>query len=675
MAKQSWLRHKTAELLRITHLKWLARRFSGYRRLRQHRFGTDLSQLACPGTAGLVSIVLPVFNGGKLLATALDSVLAQDYPHWELICINDGSHDDTPRILAEYAAREPRIRVYHQENRKIPRTLSRGFRLARGEFLTWTSADNRLKPEFLRRLVESLSRHPSWDLVYANLDIIGEDGLPLRGSEHFAHLQSPPGSEHVHLPSRNALLHSDGNYVGAAFMYRSRVAQLLGDYSSQRFTVEDYDYWLICDTLLNVHHADFPEPIYEYRFHDASLTSRGKELRIAETRERLLAFDGVRQEFCLGPLTWICEEDGVTESSSLLSSLHQQLAQLEHNLSTRAQLDPLALPRYFFPVIYLRIGSAEQCQEPPPPLPAGTLSAFLLRDSAAPIPSVVHPSWEVVSALGTGDTPPRYGDSYQGLWRAEDVATLLRALDCRGRVKALRELEMAVQQTPSSQHLSVIVDGDQELLRLSDLIESLLLQDLPQTQLEILILLQQAPDREPVRGLLTRLRTKLPPGLTLRLLDIPFASKTHRWTLSSAIAEARAEIVCLLTAPPQEHSLLRQLQNAFAEQPHLALLLAPVAASLPLGNRSLAARRKPLLEVGGVPLPRRRPHHGPVYGIASSLAYEVTLRSQLQRLGYDVAESTALLHAPTHSQRSTLRILPPAPHSLPAMFAQSLRTR
>ena len=205
----------SAEVVRIKEralhslrTQWLTSRFLKYRQRRQISMGFDLSGLRCPGIPNLVSIVLPVYNGADLLPAAIDSVLAQDHPHWELIIINDGSRDDTAQIAEDFAARDARIRVVHQENRKIPRTLSRGFRLARGEFLTWTSADNRLRPSFLRQMVGCLQRHPSWDLIYANQDLIDAHGQPLRNSEFFAAWQSPTGSEHLQLPTKTDLLHA-----------------------------------------------------------------------------------------------------------------------------------------------------------------------------------------------------------------------------------------------------------------------------------------------------------------------------------------------------------------------------------------------------------------------------------------------------------------------------------
>ena len=95
----------------------------------------------------LVSIVLPVYNGARFLAEAIQSCLAQTYPHWELIVVDDCSTDDSPQIVAGFAADDARIRVIrHAHNRKLPGALNTGFDAARGEYLTWTSDDNLLPP-------------------------------------------------------------------------------------------------------------------------------------------------------------------------------------------------------------------------------------------------------------------------------------------------------------------------------------------------------------------------------------------------------------------------------------------------------------------------------------------------------------------------------------------------
>jgi hypothetical protein len=89
--------------------------------------------------------------------------------------------------------------------------------------------------------------------------------------------------------------------IGGAFMYRDRVAYLLGDYSPRCFGMEDYDYWMRVNALLTLQHVDFEQPVYEYRFHRDSMTSRDGELGITRNRVRLMTFEDFRLDFYLGP--------------------------------------------------------------------------------------------------------------------------------------------------------------------------------------------------------------------------------------------------------------------------------------------------------------------------------------------------------------------------------------
>ena len=98
----------------------------------------------------LISIVLPIYNGEKYMRKSIDSVLAQTYANWELLIVDDGSTDNTAIIAQEYAANDSRIRYYkNSENMRLPKTLNRGFSLAWGDFLTWTSDDNYYYPTAL----------------------------------------------------------------------------------------------------------------------------------------------------------------------------------------------------------------------------------------------------------------------------------------------------------------------------------------------------------------------------------------------------------------------------------------------------------------------------------------------------------------------------------------------
>jgi len=206
-----------------------------------------------------VSIVLPVYNGEKYLEEAINSIIQQTYSEWELIIVDDCSQDSTPDIIKRYAEIDSRIRpVRNKQNSKLPASLNNGFSIATGEYLTWTSDDNKYKENAICKMVEYLDSHLDTDFVYADYVQIGEQGEAL-------HQILLPQSDK--LPIQNT--------VGACFMYRRALAEKVGNYAEKLFLIEDYDYWIRCYLKGNFGHIS--ETLYEYRVHNNSLTSKRKK--------------------------------------------------------------------------------------------------------------------------------------------------------------------------------------------------------------------------------------------------------------------------------------------------------------------------------------------------------------------------------------------------------------
>ncbi len=230
----------------------------------------------------LVSIVLPTHKRAALLPGAIRSVLAQTYTNWELIVVDDNSPDDTPAVVATFT--DPRIRyVRNDPNLKLPRALNRGFALARGEFLTWTSDDNFFGDRAIEKMVERLQRGDG-DLVYADYWLFSEEDAQGR----------PLDPQHDRLSPTVQL--AKGNHIGACFLYTRQVYEAVGDYDPELFLVEDYDYFIrVARQFRLVHIA---EPLYYFRRDDATLyLSRFAEVKASDLLVRyknsLLDEDGV----------------------------------------------------------------------------------------------------------------------------------------------------------------------------------------------------------------------------------------------------------------------------------------------------------------------------------------------------------------------------------------------
>ena len=91
-----------------------------------------------------ISVIMPVYRTEATVAAAIESVLAQTEPDFELVCVNDGSPDRAGEILASYAAKDPRIRVFTQENRGLSGARNTGLDHAAGEYVTFLDSDDAL---------------------------------------------------------------------------------------------------------------------------------------------------------------------------------------------------------------------------------------------------------------------------------------------------------------------------------------------------------------------------------------------------------------------------------------------------------------------------------------------------------------------------------------------------
>ena len=210
-----------------------------------------------------VSIVLPVYNGERYIKKAVDSILNQSFSDFELIVVNDCSTDNTMKILGSYD--DDRIIIINNiENQKLPKSLNIGFKRAKGDYLTWTSDDNEYHPDALKSLVDILDKYPEVGLVYSDYILIDEDDKPIKESI---------------LPEPDSIM--TGNCVGACFLYRKTIADLVGEYDYTLFLAEDYDYWLRIYENSKMYHLS--EVLYNYRTHRNSLSKTKTDKVVSQT--------------------------------------------------------------------------------------------------------------------------------------------------------------------------------------------------------------------------------------------------------------------------------------------------------------------------------------------------------------------------------------------------------
>ena len=218
----------------------------------------------------LISIVLPVYNGAAHIEASIQSIISQTHTGWELIIVNDCSTDDTPDIINKYADSDIRIHIINNKvNLKLPASLNAGFAAANGNYLTWTSDDNLYKSNALSVLLKALKDHPESDMVYSNYTNIDDNGNEL---------------DSITLPGPDQLVMT--NTVGASFLYTRRIFEAIGEYDTNLFLAEDYDYWMRIYANGAIMHID--DDLYLYRRHSQSLTETKKELIQKQTYKALM---------------------------------------------------------------------------------------------------------------------------------------------------------------------------------------------------------------------------------------------------------------------------------------------------------------------------------------------------------------------------------------------------
>ena len=219
----------------------------------------------------LVSIVLPTYKRAHVLPHAIHSVLRQTYRNWELIIVDDNSPDNTLDVVASFG--DERIRyVRNDPNLKLPRALNRGFSLARGDYLTWTSDDNLFADTAIEKMVGRLQAGDC-DFVYADYWLFAEQDAEGR----------PLDIHHDKLPDSVQL--EKGNHIGACFLYTRKLYEGVGEYDPELFLVEDYDYFMRAAQRFRFCHI--AEPLYYFRRDDDTLyLSRFSEVKASDVLVR-----------------------------------------------------------------------------------------------------------------------------------------------------------------------------------------------------------------------------------------------------------------------------------------------------------------------------------------------------------------------------------------------------
>lgn len=196
--------------------------------------GTDTAATESKGLPA-VSVVIPAYNSAPFLRETIESVLGQTYSNLEIIVIDDGSTDDTERVMQTFGSR---VSYVKQENQGVSAARNHGIKLARARYVAFLDSDDLWVPQKLAEQIPLLDEDPEIGLVYSDWAVVSEHGVV----QPSFHSERPAASGHVF----NELVET-GFILTSGTVVRRSCLDEVGDFDESLSIVQDYDLWLrIC---------------------------------------------------------------------------------------------------------------------------------------------------------------------------------------------------------------------------------------------------------------------------------------------------------------------------------------------------------------------------------------------------------------------------------------------
>lgn len=234
-----------------------------------------------------LTVGLPVYNGERFLAQALDDLLAQTVTDLEVVISDNASTDATPAIARAYAARDPRVRYLRQDhNLGAAGNHDAVLAAARGRYFAWGSDDDRYAPTLYERCLAALEADPGLVLAHAHAAFIGEDGSVVAPAPYLLDTSSPDPAQRL-----RSLLHGSGgnDFYGVA---RTEVFREIGPLGS----FHNADRVHVTAFALRGRFHQVPEVLYFRRDHP------GRGERLPGLRARCVGLDPRRADRLRHPI-------------------------------------------------------------------------------------------------------------------------------------------------------------------------------------------------------------------------------------------------------------------------------------------------------------------------------------------------------------------------------------
>jgi glycosyltransferase involved in cell wall biosynthesis len=205
----------------------------------------------------LISVIIPVYNGERYIAEAIESVLAQGYEHIEIIVVNDGSTDRTEGVLRSYA----NVHYLYQPRQGASSARNNGIKCSSGEFLAFLDADDFWIKDKLKMQISLFNDKPDLDMVFGHVE------------QFFSPELAKSLQESLHLPAGCM----PGYAPGAMLVKRS--AFLKVGFFDDEFRIGEFIDWYMRAVDYGLKSCLVPEVVLKRRIHDANTGIKERDSR------------------------------------------------------------------------------------------------------------------------------------------------------------------------------------------------------------------------------------------------------------------------------------------------------------------------------------------------------------------------------------------------------------
>ena len=246
----------------------------------------------------LVSVVMSVYNDEQYLRQAIESILNQTFKNFEFIIIDDGSTDNSWKIIDHYAKQDRRIKVIHQKNHGLIYSLNKGLRLAKGTYIARQDGDDISENKRLKLQLDYFKINHNVAILFGWHKVIDGTGDLISKIEYSCNDRK----------IKKNILKGRNIYAHGSVMFKKEIILSLGGYSTMALHFEDSDLWI---RLIknNYNFSAVKKIIYRWRVNLSSITFKEKNISIFHFLQNLYFREQNRKKIFKNTVSLIKNKD------------------------------------------------------------------------------------------------------------------------------------------------------------------------------------------------------------------------------------------------------------------------------------------------------------------------------------------------------------------------------